>query len=233
MKRLIIDNSVNILGYLLKSRKKDLKYFKNKNKICINLGCGLAIAPGWINVDASLNALFAGAPTWILTLLYRISGSNRYYSKNEYINILKSNDFIFHDLSRSLPFKNNSVDYIYTSHFVEHLFKRDAKKLLESCYKSLKSGGVIRVAVPDLKYAVDLYGKGEARKMLENYFFVDDLSSYLARHKYMYDFELINEVLIEAGFNNVQQYQYRQGKVPNLDILDNRPEDTLFVEAYK
>lgn len=113
MKRVIIDNSVNIQGYLLKSREKDLKYLENKNKICINLGFGLAIVPKWINIDASLNALFAGASTWILALLYRISGSNRYYSENEYINILKNNDFIFHDLSRSLPFKNNSVDTLF------------------------------------------------------------------------------------------------------------------------
>lgn len=233
MKRMIIDNSVNLLGYLLQYRKKDIKYFQDKKIICINLGCGLAIAPGWINVDASLNALFSGMPRWFLNALYRFSGSNRYYSKIEYINILSNNDFIFHDLSRSLPFKNNCIDCFFSSHFVEHLFNRDAKKLLEACYKSLKNGGAIRIAIPDLKYAVELYGKCETKKMLENYFFVDDLSSYLARHKYMYDFELIKEILIEAGFHSIQQYKYREGKVPNLDILDNRPEDTLFVEAYK
>jgi len=69
--------------------------------------------------------------------------------------------------------------------------------------------------------------------MLENYFFVDDLSSYLARHKYMYDFEIIFEILIEAGFRKVVKCGYQKGNTPDLDVLDNRPEETLFVEAVK
>jgi hypothetical protein len=42
----------------------------------INLGCGLAVAPGWINVDASLNAFFASWSSGVHKVLYKLSGSN-------------------------------------------------------------------------------------------------------------------------------------------------------------
>lgn len=69
--------------------------------------------------------------------------------------------------------------------------------------------------------------------MLENYFFVDDLSSYLARHKYMYDIELLSEFLTQAGFKQVTRCAFKIGTTPDISILDNRPEETLFVEAVK
>jgi len=228
--RKIIDSSVAMLGWLLRMRKCKTR---GDELVKVNLGCGLALASGWINVDASFNALFAGSNVWLIKILYKISGANRYYSVEEYVKILSQNTFVFHDLSRSLPFNARTVDYFYSSHFFEHLFKRDAIRLLGECYEALKPGGVIRIAVPDLEYAVNQYRDGRKKEMLENYFFVDDLSSYLARHKYMYDFEIIFEILIEAGFRKVVKCGYQKGNTPDLDVLDNRPEETLFVEAVK
>jgi hypothetical protein len=69
--------------------------------------------------------------------------------------------------------------------------------------------------------------------MLENYFFVDDRSSYLARHKYMYDFEMLSDILSRTGFSKVVLCGFRVGVAPDIDILDNRPEETLFIEAIK
>ncbi len=231
--RIVIDKSVTVLGAIRTNRKVIPKTTIADGRVCVNLGCGLAVSPGWINVDASLNALFGGAPEAILGVLYRASGANRYYSHDEYCGLLKSHSFIFHDLARSLPFHDSSVDVFYSSHFFEHLFPNDASRLLRETYAALKPGGVIRIAVPDLAYAVTLYGAGQKRKMLEDYFFVNDLSSYLARHKYMYDFELLESALRDAGFANIHQCAYREGRTPDLERLDNRPEDTLFVEATR
>ena len=69
--------------------------------------------------------------------------------------------------------------------------------------------------------------------MLENYFFVEDRESFLARHKYMYDFELLKKVLESIGYTQVTRCEYRHGRTPDIDQLDNRPEETLFVEAVK
>jgi predicted SAM-dependent methyltransferase len=197
----------------------------------MNLGCGLAVAEGWINVDGSLNALVASWPPIFHRLLYRFSGANQYYSCSDYCALLQHHVFVHRDLSGDLPFPDRSVDYLYCSHFLEHLSRPDALHLLKEGRRILKPEGIFRICVPDLAYAVSLYGKGESRKMLQNYFFVEDLDSSMARHRYMYDYELLKAALQDAGFRKVTRYQYREGKTPDLHALDNRPEETLFVEA--
>lgn len=233
MIRAVIDETVDVAGFVLRSRRTHPKVRIGDGRVCVNLGCGLAVAPGWINVDASLNALFAGAPSLMLRQLYRLSGANRYYAEQEYVRLLKEHKFIFHDLARSLPFHEGTVDVFYSSHFFEHLFKKDAGRLLREMHSALKSGGLIRIAVPDLAHAVELYGHGKTKEMLENYFFVDDRSSYLARHKYMYDFENLSVMLAEAGYQNIRRCHYQEGACPDVAFLDNRPEETLYVEAIR
>lgn len=168
----------------------------------------------------------------MLKVLYRLSGANRYYSRDDYCRLLREHRIVFHDLARSLPFPDKSVDF-FSSHFFEHLFRADAARLLRKMRVALKDGGVIRLAVPDLAFAVALYGFGEKRRMLEDYFFVEDLSSYLARHKYMYDFELLSAVLIDAGYRDIRRCEFQEGAVPDLKQLDNRPDETLSIEARR
>ena len=91
----------------------------------------------------------------------------------------------------------------------------------------------MRIAVPDLAWAVECYHRGCKREMLEQYFFVEDRSSFLARHKYMYDFELLRDTLEAAGFTSVERCAFREGRTPDLSLLDNRPDETLFVEAVR
>lgn len=231
--RSLIDFSTAVIGRMRRGQRITPAKDVRDGRVKVNLGCGLAVAKGWINVDASLNALVASWPRAAHKLLYRLSGSNRYYSLEQYCDLLENHVFIHHDLSHSLPLKDQTADFIYSSHFLEHLFKQDALRLLSECQRVLKPGGIVRVCVPDLAYAVSLYAAGKKEKMLENYFFVEDKSSFLARHKYMYDFELLEFLLEKAGFSQVVRCSYRQGKTPDIDKLDNRPEETLFVEAIK
>jgi len=199
----------------------------------VNLGSGLAVAKGWINVDGSLNSLIASWPAFFQGVFYNMSGAKRYYKREEYLSILRENVFAHHDLSCGAPFADDSVDFIYSSHFFEHLYKRDAINLLKECHRVLKPGGVIRITVPDLAHAFSLYQSGRKDETLMQYFFVDDDESSLARHKYMYDDELLREALSTAGFRDTTRRAYREGATPDLDALDNRPDDTLFMEAVK
>ncbi len=199
----------------------------------LNLGCGLAVHPGWINIDGSLNTLIASLPSVLHRVAYRMSGSSSFYSVEEYCRILAENVFFHADLSHGVPARDNSVDYIYSSHFLEHLHPAEAKALLVSCHRVLKPGGMIRIGVPDLEYALGLFRNGRKRECLDRYFFVEMKGSVYARHKYMYDFELLEGLLRDSGFNSIVRCQFREGEVPDIDHLDNRPEETLFVEARK
>ena len=198
----------------------------------VNLGCGLAVANGWLNIDGSLNALVASWPRFLIRSSIILQGKELLFLR-DYCLLLRSHRFIHHDLSYGIPFQDNTVDFVYSSHFLEHLPRRDGQKLLLEAYRVLKKGGKIRICVPDLLYAISLYNNGEKEKMLENYFFIDDQESHFARHKYMYDFELLQSSLSQAGFVKVRRFFYREGSVPDLDILDNRPDDTLYVEGEK
>lgn len=231
--RSIIDFSTSVIGRMRRGHRILPKKDSRDGLVKVNLGCGLAVAEGWTNVDASLNALVATWPRAAHKLLYRLSGANRYYNLEQYCDLLENHTFIHHDLSHSIPLIDKTADFVYSSHFFEHLFKQDAERLLTECHRALKSGGIVRICVPDLAYALSLYVAGEKEKMLGNYFFVDDKDSFLARHKYMYDFELLKSVLAKAGFSQVTRCKYQEGQTPDIAILDNRPEETLFVEAVK
>jgi predicted SAM-dependent methyltransferase len=64
-----------------------------------------------------------------------------------------SNDksVISHNLLQGVPFEANKFDVVYHSHILEHFTKEDGEKFITECFRVLKPGGVIRIAVPDLE----------------------------------------------------------------------------------
>lgn len=198
----------------------------------VNLGSGLSVAAGWIHLDASLNALCAGWPSPVLRVLYRASDCRRWYSEGDYLRRLREHAFVHHRLEYGLPFDDSSVDCVYSSHVLEHCYREDAQATLIEAHRVLKSGGWIRVAVPDLEHAIDLYRTGKKEQALE-YFFAQSRAGSSERHQYMYDFELLRDLLKTAGFIEISRRTFREGVVSDIEILDNRPEETLFVEARK
>lgn len=203
------------------------------NSVCLNLGCGLAVTKGWINIDGSLNALVASMPAAVHRLMYRLTGAKAYYSEAEYCRLLDEHVFIHHDLAAGIPFRDGVADYIFSSHFFEHLYQKEAAHLLQDCYRVLKEGALLRISIPDLEYAISLYTNGNKEQMLKNYFFVEDVDSTYSRHKYMYDFEMLSELLSEIGFREITRRKFQEGDFPDVSLLDNRPKDSLFVEARK
>lgn len=62
-----------------------------------------------------------------------------------------SADVVPHNLLCPLPFNDNEVDIIYSSHVLEHFSRDIGKTLIESCYNKLKPNGILRIVVPDLE----------------------------------------------------------------------------------
>jgi hypothetical protein len=84
--------------------------------------------------------------------------------------------------------------------------------------------------VPDLNYAIELHHGGRTREAL-GFFFAESNAGYYRQHRYMYDYDTLAGLLRECGFSAVNRREYRTGLVPDLELLDNRPEETLYVEA--
>tara|TARA_A100001015_G_scaffold272276_1_gene326708 strand:+ start:103 stop:804 length:702 start_codon:yes stop_codon:yes gene_type:complete len=228
--RFFVDQISKIILSLSKKRKVSLE----KNKIIkVNIGCGLAIAEDWINIDASLNTLVSTMPILFKKIFYKISGSNIYYSEEEYLDLLTKNTFIHHDLSNGIPLHDDSADFIYSSHFIEHLYRDEAEILLKDCYRVLKIDGTLRIILPDLSYAIEMYHSGNKDKMLQNYFFIDRREGFFAQHKYMYDFEMFESLLLTLGFKTILKQKFKEGLCPDIEVLDNRPEESFYLEAIK
>jgi predicted SAM-dependent methyltransferase len=200
----------------------------------INLGCGLSIAPGWINIDNSPNARLSKYPLlrWSLWKL-RVLSSQRYEVK-------WPNSITFHNLRKRLPYSDSSIDYAYTSHFLEHLTLEEAQRLMKEVFRVLKPGGIIRIVVPDLalgarEYLAALEANPNDSTAAPYFLRWLQLSKPGARdpHLWMYDAPSLNAMLTEIGFENVAVCPYRQGRIPDCDVLDNRPDESLHLEAEK
>lgn len=52
---------------------------------------------------------------------------------------------------------SNTVDLIYMSHVLEHVGHRDVVTTLREMHRILKSGGILRISVPDFDKILDIY----------------------------------------------------------------------------
>jgi SAM-dependent methyltransferase len=200
----------------------------------MNLGCGLSIAPGWINIENSPNARLSKYPLVRRTLRKLGVLSEHHYA----VNWPKSVEI--HDLKKRLPYPDSTIDYAYTSHFLEHLALNDAERLVGEVFRVMKPGGVFRVVVPDLalgarQYLEALQSDPQNVRAAPEFLNWLQLSRPGLRdpHLWMYDAPSLTAMLSGAGFANVVVCEYRKGRVPDCEILDNRPEDSLHLEAEK
>ena len=146
------------------------------------------------------------------------------------------------DLREKFPFPDNSFSVIYSEHFFEHIdYPVAAGNFLAECFRVLKSGGLIRIGVPDTEWPLQEYCKvrndGYFHLSQEswhpqwcttemehiNYHFRQD-----GEHRFAYDFETLLKVLKAAGFSDVS----KTGFDPDIDS-ESRKTGTLYVRAVK
>lgn len=223
-----------INNVLIRAKRSQRVRLRNSGEpVKVNFGSSLFVQEGWINVEGSLHALAAKWPSCFQRMLYNWSSAREWFgSVEQYLGVLRNNRFVYHNLSYGLPFPDGSVDYVYGSHILEHFYSDVGERLLQDIYRVLRKGGRVRICVPDLNFAIGLYLRGEKERSLA-YFFKDSKAREFYRHNYMYDFEILEDALRKAGFSCVEKKAYRQGDVPDIERLDNRPDETLYVEALK
>lgn len=146
------------------------------------------------------------------------------------------------DLTQGIPFKDNSITKIYTSHFLEHLSHEQINPLLLECLRVLQPGASILICVPDSEAFIKAYTNNEYTEMsmsngttlkapsficqpgervyakaLVNTNSKIDWINYIAysanEHKYMFDQENLSNHLKIAGFTNIKE----RGYDPELD----------------
>jgi predicted SAM-dependent methyltransferase len=197
------------------SYRRQVRVLREQRDLQVHLGCGNAVLPEWINVDCYPPPKKPGK--YILTL----------------------------DMRRGLPFASSSVSAVFTEHFLEHLpFETVRTVILPEMRRILKSGGSVRIGVPNGAYFVEQYLA--SRDGHEDQVFADNrrgstpmmMLNDIAHgfgHYFVYDFETLSMILADSGFKDVRQCQPQETRFAHFAGLDRidpwRHAMTLYVEA--
>jgi SAM-dependent methyltransferase len=210
----------------------------------LNIGCGDAPTPGWLNYDNSPAVRLARSP--LLTKLLRLvglidAGNVAFIANCRLLGILYAN------AARRIPHASGTVDVVYSSHMIEHLDRREAASFLAECMRVLKPGGVLRLVAPDLRWSILEYmEKGRADEFVAQLQFdidrprglVDALRRLLSGgrgHHWMYDGPSLSRLVANGGFAAVEIVPAGQTRLADPGGLDLREREieSVYVEARR
>lgn len=174
----------------------------------LHWGCGPVTPPGWVNSDAR-----------------RGPGVD-----------------LVCDIRDGIPVAEASFDYVVSIHALQDLPYHDLVPALRELRRVLAPAGVLRLALPDLDRAIGAYVRGD-----RDYFLVPDrevrsLGGKLCVQMLWYGSlrslftpDFVEELLDRAGFTALSRCAFRETASPYPEIvaLDNRPKESLFVEAVR
>ena len=127
---------------------------KTSNLLKVHLGCGKNALDGFLNFDNNLFLLFKYIP-FIENFLSLFNFVPKWFC--EFITIAREKDIKYCDASKKIPFKDSSVDLIYSCHMLEHLDKSEAEMFFNESYRVLKTRGIMRLVVPDFQRLIEKY----------------------------------------------------------------------------
>ena len=146
---------------------------------------------------------------------------------------------LYWDLRDGVPFDDNSVDAVYSSHLFEHLTFDEGQALMAEAKRVLKPGGIFSVVVPNARLYIEGYlGQREIPSefygwapAFNNTTAIDAVNyvAYMAgEHKYLFDQENLLFRLELAGFTDVRSRNFDS----TLDMIE-RDYESIYAEGRK
>jgi predicted SAM-dependent methyltransferase len=208
------------MSFLRMGHSRLRKRYADAKDLMINIGAGRSGRPGWINIDA-----FEAAQISIVC-----------------------------DCRDRLPFPDGAARGIFAEHFLEHLdYYSEGPAFFRECFRVLRPGGTLRVVVPDAErylraYCEDGWAPLIALRKLQSDLtdpwmhvrvktkmeLVNIVFRQFGEHKFAYDFETIELMLSEIGFDRIECSHFGISREPGMAIdLESRAHESLYVEASK
>ena len=145
--------------------------------------------------------------------------------------IHKFKDFINIDIDKSvnpdllcdikkLPYEDNSVDFIYAGHLLEHLYYDLVPEYLSEWRRVLKIGGKLVIVVPDVGGSMKRYAKGEysidhlLAQVFGRYYSWDTVEQ---RHQFIYDIYKLKESVQRVSWSAVEELNWA---APPVEIAE-------------
>lgn len=154
-----------------------------------------------------------------------------------------------YDIRNGIPYGTGTVDYIFASHFLEHLNYDEGIRFLRECRRAIRPDGAMRIIVPDAQLLITAYcrpGLLSSDKVFGRLEDFDEISNGAASrstavgklyellcpgHNAFYDWETLQQMLSEVGFNSANT-GFRQGHKQILsETIDMFPCHSLYVSA--
>jgi predicted SAM-dependent methyltransferase len=200
-------------------------------------GCGDAVRRRWLNSDfRSLH-----------------DGTGNRTAPGRVYRIAEDRFFIQHDVEEPFPIEDESLDWCYSEHLIEHLTLEQGIAWLADMRRLLKPAGFVRVSTPDLRKYAEGYFDPSARFFDEHARVLAEAGRHTAGtnrrafivnetffdwgHRWIYDFEELRYAAEAAGFSPeaVAQRGFRDSAAPEVAMLDipSRQHEGLYVEIRK
>lgn len=146
------------------------------------------------------------------------------------------------DFSRPLPFPDGSFDGVFCEHVLEHFSLDEGQRLVREIRRILRSGGYLRVVVPDAQFILREYfdapGELVARRGDGDETPMEIVNTYFRQryeHQFIYDWTTLQKVLVKEGFNEVLRVSFGEERFCKSITLDDEKYkwESLYVEALK
>ena len=189
-------------------RRKLITAYRSRHVIVkIGLGAGVSRCEGWLSTDRDPPA----------------------------------RDIVYLDATKRFPFTDGSVDYFVAEHVIEHVPLSAGLFMLTECFRALKPDGRIRISTPNIRryqplLCDEVVGDAELYMRWSNQMFGSTLDQSFALsgtvtfnrvvrewgHQFLYDADLLRQLLGRTGFVNVQQRLIGESDDPHLRGMELR-----------
>lgn len=194
----------------------------------LHLGCFDRVCEGWLNTDITPHILLSRIPV-LPFFLYKVKIlSNQRYEQHR-AGIFKK--VVYLNVAKKFPHPDNSFDYVYLSHLLEHLPVGIAIFCISEIYRVLRKDGLVRICVPDLDLLVANYNMENPEEFLEEVFESNQKRSKNSHH-WQYNAKSLTRLLKEAEFKEVYKCKFKEGRCEDMENIETRPK-SLFIEAIK
>jgi len=130
------------------------------------------------------------------------------------------------DVSDLSSFKDESIEEIYASHILEHFSHTRTADVLKEWRRVLQTGGILKLAVPDFRRAIDIYLKCGMKDWIV-YFLYGDQGYEGANHYCAFDEGRLKCILESIGFCDISRVDSLPGSDSsecsnNISNMDNK-----------